>query len=77
MENVTKEMFDNINIQLDKIEKEENIEILYAVETGSRGWGFSNEDSDYDVRFIFKRPAEVLNNYLQKIRFKLLVKQCH
>lgn len=62
MENVTKEMFDNINIQLDKIEKEENIEILYAVETGSRGWGFSNEDSDYDVRFIFKRPAEVLNN---------------
>ena len=58
MENVTKEMFDYINKQLDKIEKKENIEILYAVETGSRGWGFSNEESDYDIRFIFKRPTE-------------------
>lgn len=60
MENVSKEMFEYINKQLDKIEKEKNIEILYAVEAGSRGWGFSNEDSDYDVRFIFKRP---LNDY--------------
>ena len=61
MENVSKEMFEYINKQLDKIEKEKNIKILYAVEAGSRGWGFSNEDSDYDVRFIFKRP---LNDYL-------------
>ena len=60
MENVSKEMFEYINKQLDKIEKEKNIKILYAVEAGSRGWGFSNEDSDYDVRFIFKRP---LNDY--------------
>ena len=60
MENVTNEMFEYVNEQLDKIEKENNIEILYCVEAGSRGWGFSNEESDYDVRFIFKRP---LNDY--------------
>lgn len=57
MENVTNEMFNHINRQLDKIENENNIKILYAVEAGSRGWGFSNKDSDYDIRFIFKRPV--------------------
>lgn len=61
MENITKEMFNYINQQLDKIEKEQGVEILYAVEAGSRGWGFSNAESDYDVRFIFKRP---LKDYL-------------
>ncbi len=60
MKEVSQEMFDYINRQLDKIEKQHNIEILYCVEAGSRGWGFSNEESDYDIRFIFKRP---LNDY--------------
>ena len=60
MKTVEKEMFEYVNRQLDKIEEEHGIEILYCVEAGSRGWGFSNEDSDYDVRFIFKRP---LNDY--------------
>ena len=73
MENVSKEMFEYINKQLDKIEKEKNIKILYAVEAGSRGWGFSNEDSDYDVRFIFKRP---LNDYFT-INSKKDVRSCH
>lgn len=58
MEKVSKEMYDYINEQLNKIEKENNIEILYCIESGSRGYGFSNEDSDYDVRFIFKRSVE-------------------
>ena len=39
MENVTNEMFEYVNEQLDKIEKENDIEILYCVEAGSRGWG--------------------------------------
>lgn len=42
---------------LHDLEEEFNIRILYAVETGSRGWGFANEDSDYDVRFWYLRPT--------------------
>ena len=61
MKNISEKMFLHIKNQLSVIEKENNIEILYAVESGSRGWGFSNEESDYDVRFIFKKS---LNHYL-------------
>ncbi len=44
------------NVILEKlkyIEEENNVKILYAVESGSRGWGFASRDSDYDVRFIY------------------------
>lgn len=40
---------------LNEIECDNNVEIIYACESGSRVWGFSNEDSDWDVRFIYKR----------------------
>ena len=42
-----------IKSKLDQIEKDRNIKILYAVESGSRAWGFASQDSDYDVRFIY------------------------
>jgi len=35
---------------LKEIGKKNNIKILWAIESGSRAWGFSSEDSDYDVR---------------------------
>ena len=41
--------------ELRKIEEREQIHILHAVESGSRGWGFASPDSDYDVRFIYVR----------------------
>jgi predicted nucleotidyltransferase len=47
--------------RLDSIEREENVRILYACESGSRAWGFESTDSDYDVRFIY---AHDLNWYL-------------
>lgn len=43
-----------VNLRLSEIEEEYGITILYAVESGSRMWGFSNKDSDFDIRFIFR-----------------------
>lgn len=40
------------------IEKENDVRILYACESGSRAWGFASPDSDYDVRFIYMHPAD-------------------
>lgn len=39
--------------KLAEIEKTHDVKILLAAETGSRAWGFSSTDSDYDVRFIY------------------------
>ena len=44
------EMKEKIIEELNKIEKIENVKIIYAVESGSRAWGFAGTDSDYDVR---------------------------
>jgi hypothetical protein len=42
-----------IRQKLSETEKQENVCILYACESGSRAWGFPSADSDYDVRFIY------------------------
>lgn len=34
------------------IEKKNNVKVLWAIESGSRAWGFESKDSDYDVRCI-------------------------
>ena len=44
--------------KLREIERKEGVKILYAVESGSRGWGFESKDSDYDVRFIYVHPLD-------------------
>lgn len=41
---------------LTAIEAEHGVRILYACESGSRGWGFASPDSDYDVRFFYVHP---------------------
>lgn len=56
-----------IQEKLREIEQQENCRILLAVESGSRAWGFSSPDSDYDVRFIYVRPKE---SYLKLKRMR-------
>lgn len=38
---------------LHDVEKTYGVKVLYACESGSRGWGFASPDSDYDVRFLY------------------------
>jgi predicted nucleotidyltransferase len=50
---IAPEMKQQIEEELNRISKEQNINILYACESGSRAWGFASPDSDYDVRIIY------------------------
>ena len=43
---------------LKEIESKYDVKILYACESGSRAWGFSSPDSDYDVRFIYAHKPQ-------------------
>ena len=44
--------------KLAEIEETYHVKVLWAVESGSRAWGFASDDSDFDVRFIYKRKIE-------------------
>lgn len=44
--------------ELALIERESDVRVLYACESGSRAWGFASKDSDYDVRFLYVHPRE-------------------
>ncbi|MCP9763056.1 nucleotidyltransferase domain-containing protein [Lacihabitans soyangensis] len=46
-------MREEILKELKRLENQHEIKILLAVESGSRAWGFSSTDSDWDVRYIY------------------------
>ena len=55
---VTAAMRERVVRQLKKVEQRDGVKVLYACESGSRGWGFASPDSDYDVRFLYVHPPE-------------------
>ncbi|MBX2856274.1 MAG: nucleotidyltransferase domain-containing protein [Rhodobacteraceae bacterium] len=48
----------NILAKLRGIETENEARILFAIESGSRAWGFPSPDSDYDARFVYARSVD-------------------
>lgn len=47
-----------IQARLDEVETEHGVAVVWAVESGSRAWGFPSPDSDHDCRFLHVRPLE-------------------
>ena len=51
-------MKERIVEELKRIEQEQSVKVIYAVEAGSRAWGYHTPTSDYDVRFIYMRQIQ-------------------
>lgn len=44
--------------RISSAEREHGVRVLYAIESGSRAWGFESPNSDFDVRFIYAHPKD-------------------
>lgn len=60
---------EEIRARLANAEREHDVKVLLAVESGSRAWGFASPNSDYDARFIYvNRPEWYLSVGLEEKR---------
>lgn len=58
-----------IERRLAAAEREHDVRVIYACESGSRAWGFESTDSDYDARFLYvHRPEWYLSVDLEERR---------
>ncbi len=55
---ISSDMRRRIEHELNEIENNLNVKIIYACESGSRAWNFASANSDYDVRFIYAHPKD-------------------
>lgn len=46
-----------VDARLAGVAAAEGVHVAWAVESGSRAWGFPSPDSDYDCRFLYVRPV--------------------
>jgi hypothetical protein len=56
-----------IHDRLAGVERDHDVVIPLAVESGSRAWGFPSPDSDYDCRFVYlRRPEDYLSPWRKR-----------
>src|SRR6187399_351008 len=56
-----------IDARLAAVERDEQVRIPIAIESGSRAWGFPSPDSDYDCRFVYvRRPDAYLSPWVPR-----------
>ena len=52
------DVIEQIQDKCKEFEEKNGFKILFAIESGSRLWGMSSENSDYDVHLVFYYPVE-------------------
>lgn len=51
----------------EQIEQEEEVKILFLIESGSRAWNWTSKDSDYDIRGVFIQDYMKFDNLKEQI----------
>lgn len=55
---IAPEIEHTIQSKLAALEADYDVRVLFAIESGSRAWGFPSPDSDYDVRFVYAHQPD-------------------